>query len=157
MPPTPPTTIPEFLARELDLLVARLRDFSPARYAAPATPFASRAGALWHLAEYLVAAAGVDRRLPVLPDMAVADVVAVTGHDLCVALAFAPEPAQRLATAGALAEVLLHRYGIDGAMPGRRASAAALAVLEPAALDPRGVAGPGQLLRVARLRCSAYR
>lgn len=145
VPVSPPTTTPELLGRELDLLVARLRDFSPARYGAPAPPFASRAGAMWHLARYLVSATGVERPLPVLPDMALADVVAVVGHDLCLS-----EP-DEAAAAAALAEVLLHRYEIDGSVPGRRAFRAVLD-----ALDPTGSESPRQLLRVARLRCPAY-
>ncbi len=142
MPPVPA----EVLDRELTLLVARLRDFSPTRYAAPAPPFPSRAAALWHLAGFLVRAAWVDRQLPRLPDMALADVVAITGHDLC-----AMELTERDA-AEALAEVLLHRYEVDSSLPGRRAAEAALRVLEPG-VEP----SPRRVLVAARARCSAYR
>ena len=145
MPLTSPPELPELLAHELNLLVTRLRDFSPARYAAPAPPFASRAAALRHLAGYLVVAAGIDRQLPALPDMALADVIAVTGHDLCAAA-----PTEAVAAA-ALAEVLLHRYEVDGSLPGRRAAASVLRVLEPSVTP-----SPSRLLRVARLSCPAY-
>jgi hypothetical protein len=137
--------MPDLLGWELSLLVARLRDFSPTRYAAPATPFPSRAAALWHLAGYFVAAAGIERPLPVLPAMTLADVLAVVGHDLCTS-----RPAEPLAAA-ALAEVLLHRYEVDGSLPGARAAAAVLEVLAPTV-----AASPRQLLRAARLRCPAY-
>lgn len=140
-----PTTPRELLARELDLLVARLRDFSPTRYAAPAPPFPTRAGAMWHLAGFLVSAAGVDQPLPALPDMALGDVIAVVGHELCIAAPGEP------AAAAALAEVLLHRYEIDSSLPGQRAAQGVLRVLEPTGAD-----SPRQLLRVARLRCPAY-
>lgn len=140
-----PTTMPDLLSHELGLIVGRLRGFSPTRYAAPAPPFPSRAAAMWHLAQYLVDATGVEARLPVLPDLALADVVAVTGHDLCSA------ELSDAGAAAALAEVLLHRYEIDGSLPGRRASALVLGVLGP---DVPATAN--QLLVLARLRCPAY-
>lgn len=134
------------LEREIDLLVARLRHFTPARYAAPAPPFGTRADAAWHLAGQLVAAAGVDRPLPPLPVMALADVIAVTGNELLLS---APEPP---IVAAVLAEVLLHRYELDGSLPGPRAAAAVLPLLDPAVPADRE-----QLLPAARRRCPAYR
>lgn len=143
--PATPLVLAELLDHELTLLVTRLRDFSPTRYAAPTPPFPSRAAALRHLTVYLVRAAGVDRQLPTLSDMALADIVAVTGHDLC---------ATELTEAGAaaaLAEVLLHRYDVDASLPGRPAAEAVLRVLDPAA-EP----SPRQVLVAARARCSVY-
>lgn len=139
-------TLPELLDHELTLLVARLRDFSPTRYAAPAPPFPTRAAAMWHLAGQLVRAAGQNRSLPALPDMALADVLAVTGHELC-----ATALTERSAAA-ALAEVLLHRYEVDSSLPGGRTAAAVLGELAP---DVEST--PRRLLPVARAHCPAYR
>lgn len=135
----------ELLEREIHLLVARLRHFTAARYAAPAPPFGTRADAIRHLAGQLVAAAGVPYPLPALPDMALADVIAVTGGDL-----LATRPSERTAAA-ALAEVLLHRYELDGSLPGPRAAAAILPLL-----DPTVPADREHLLPVARRSCPAY-
>jgi hypothetical protein len=135
----------EVLERELDLLVRRLRGFTPARYGAAAPPFPTRADAAWHLAQRLVELAGTPERIPELPVAALPDVLTVVGRDL---LETDPDPAT---TARALAEVLLHRYDVDGAPPGPHASAQALRVL-----DPDAAPVPQALLVAARRRCPAY-
>lgn len=151
------------LERETGLLVARLRVFTPARYAATAAPFPSRADAARHLAGRLATAglqveAAADPsdppELPELPDLALADQIAVTGHDLVAALRATPPDRPvtgRTAAAVAadlLAEVLLHRHDVDGAAPGRRVAAAVLSVLAPGTT-------PDRFLAVARSRCPA--
>lgn len=141
----------ELLTREIDLLVGRLRDFTPARYAAAALPFADRAGVARHLAQQLVTFSGSDRQLPVLPPLACADLVAVTGADLAAA-----RPAGEV-VAAALAEVLLHRFDLDGSPPGRAAALAVLAVLDPSPPATGATAAPPErLLALARRRCPAW-
>lgn len=168
------------LERELELVVRRLRGFTPVRYAAPAAPFPTRADAAYHLAEVLAdaepavlsvlavlavlaavgAAAGPTRRpaLPRLGDMALADQVAVLGHDLVRALRATragpgrPASEQAHVVALLLAEVLLHRHDLDGAAP---AADAARLVLD--VLDPSVPGTPARLLVVAAARCPAYR
>lgn len=128
----------DLLAREIDLLVGRLRGFTPARYAATAPPFPARADVVRHLAQRLVDLAGIGRSLPDLPATALADVVAVTGQDL-VRSDPSPDVIRE-----ALGEVVLHRYDVDGARPGPRTAATA------------GTADPEALLADARRRCPAY-
>ncbi len=151
MPLSLPTPMGELLRQELDLLVARLRNFTPTRYAAAAQPWGTRADVLWHLANRLVVAAGVNHELPPLPDMALADVLAVTGHDLCRV-----GPDEPLAAA-ALAEILLHRYEVDAQLPGPRVASAVLSVLVGPASAPTPEGGePVRLLRAARVRCPRH-
>ena len=168
-----PEPLLDVFAREARLVVSRLREFSVARYAVAAPPFASKAAAAHHLAERLaLAAQGIEertattppqwRQLPRLADPVLADQVAVTGHDLALAAAAAeaadpawvPDRARMpvaAVVAGALAEVLLHRYDLDGLLPGPRGAAAALAELAPGTPP-----SPQRLLVVARARCPAY-
>jgi len=134
----------------------------PGRWTGPAGPFASRAAAAHHLAEQLATAAwqlepAADRALPappplpLLPDEpAVVDQLAVTADDLGRALDGAGSGRSDAAVAvGALAEVVLHRYDLDGSLPGRRA-ARALRLLD----EGMAVAEPDRLLELARARCS---
>lgn len=167
----PVSELRRLLDRETALVVRRLRGFTAARYAAAAPPFASRAAVARHLAEALtVAGQGVEsaaapepprwRRLPDLPVLALADMVAVTGQDLVRALeppppaVWTPEGRRTAAEVAAslLAEVLLHRRDLDGSPPGAEAAAAVLAVLEPARPGT-----PRELLAAAAARCAAYR
>jgi hypothetical protein len=85
------------LEADLRRVTDRLGGLSASRLAAPAPPYASRVQAARHLAGALaVAAQGVEQRalerepawrpLPVLADFAVADQVAVVGHDLAEAV-----------------------------------------------------------------------
>ena len=91
----------------------RLRLFTPARWAAAAEPWGSRADLVRHLAQALADEAaqreGDQRRsLPVLsPDLLVADQLAVTGDDL-VRVVGGP---------GAVEHVLLHRWELLGEPP----------------------------------------
>lgn len=96
---TPPADEP--LRRELERIVDRLRTIAVDRLTAPAPPFPSRAeGArvtatvLAGLTARLEDPAGTDprrRTLPALADRASADLVAVTGEDLLLALGAAGE------------------------------------------------------------------
>ncbi|MGB8649981.1 MAG: hypothetical protein WCD35_04895 [Mycobacteriales bacterium] len=76
------------LAKEVDALVQRLRLWTPARWAAAADPWGTRADLCRHLAQWLADRAAAregepQRFLPVLqPDLLVADQLAVTGDDL---------------------------------------------------------------------------
>jgi hypothetical protein len=109
-PPTAPTGLPELIAMRAELAAdvrrvsERLRSLSATRLAAPPAPSpggrpdhpsraaAGRAAAQQRAdaaAALEAAAAGTQperRALPVLPDLAVGDQVAVTGHDLLAAL-----------------------------------------------------------------------
>ena len=91
----------------------RLRLFTPARWAATAQPWGSRADLVRHLAQALAdeAAQGegdLSRTLPVLsPDLLVADQLAVTGDDLVRAGG----------GAGVVEHVLLHRWELLGEPP----------------------------------------
>ncbi len=84
MPPDPR----QLLAKEVGALVQRLRLWTPARWAAAAGPWGTRADVGRHLAQWLADTAaeleGRPRRpLPLLrPDLLVADQLAVTGDDL---------------------------------------------------------------------------
>ena len=74
----------ELLAREARSLVDRLRLWTPARWAAEALPFGTRADLVHHLAQALVMqAAETDLPLPRLDsDLALPDQLAVTADDL---------------------------------------------------------------------------
>ena len=101
------------LRRESRSLVQRLRLWTPARYAAAAPPYGTRADLVRHLAQSLAdLAAGLEggprRALPRLDDLAVADQLAVTADDVVRA---GPSPA--LARA-ATAHLLVHRRELLG-------------------------------------------
>lgn len=108
----------EQLAGEVERLVGRLRALSPSRLGQPGDPrreHPTRADAGRCLAQVLAdAALAVEGRaarpLPQIPDHAVADQVAVTGHDLVAALRRTPVPAL---AAEALAAVVRYRHAID--------------------------------------------
>ena len=109
----------DLLRRESRSLVQRLRLWTPARLAAAAPPFGSRADLVRHLAQALAdAAARAEgqplRTLPRLDDLAVADQLAVTADDLVRAVP--PEEVARAATA----HLLVHRQDLlgDGVPPG---------------------------------------
>lgn len=92
------------LAREATSLVARLRLFTPARWAAEALPHGTRGDLVHHLSGALVAATGeTDRALPRLDDLVLADQLAVTADDLVRS-----EPDERVAL-DQTAHLLLHR------------------------------------------------
>lgn len=109
MLPEDPTQDPvALLRRESRSLVQRLRLWTPARFAAAAEPFGTRADLLHHLAQDLAdAAAAVEgrprRTLPRLDDLALPDQLAVTADDLVRAA-----PAANVAR-GATAHLLAHR------------------------------------------------
>lgn len=163
-------TLTTILERESLLLVGRLRLFTPARYAAAALPLPSRGDLARHLAQALASggqgleAAGrrelpVWRDLPRLPDLAVADQIAVTASDAVRAARQLPArervetprgPVEaRTLVALLCSEVLLHRADLDGAGPGRAVAAAVLAVLAPGEPVARWAAE-------ARGRCPLY-
>lgn len=102
----------ELLAKELRSLVQRLRLWTPARWAAAADPWGTRADLGRHLAQWLADRAAVlegqpVRQLPVLaPDLLVADQLAVTGDDLVRA-----QPSEALCEQ-AVAHLLAHRYDL---------------------------------------------
>ena len=74
----------ELLAREARSLVDRLRVWTPARWAAEAPPYGTRADLVHHLAQWLADRAGeAPVRLPRLDsDLALPDQLAVTADDL---------------------------------------------------------------------------
>jgi len=100
------------LAKEVASLVRRLRLWTPARWAAAADPWGTRADLGRHLAQWLADRAAEAeheprRVLPVLtPDLLVADQLAVTGDDLVRA-----EPGPDV-LADAVAHVLAHRFDL---------------------------------------------
>jgi hypothetical protein len=102
----------DLLGKEVRSLVQRLRLWTPARWAAAADPWGTRADLGRHLAQWLADRAadaeGLPRRtLPVLhPDLLVADQLAVTGDDLVRAA-----PAGQVA-ADAVAHLLAHRLDL---------------------------------------------
>jgi hypothetical protein len=102
------------LRRESRSLVQRLRLWTPARYAAAAPPFGTRAELVHHLAQALADAAadlegGPRRPLPRLDtDLALADQLAVTSDDL---LRAGPGPDS---AAAATCHLLLHRHDLLG-------------------------------------------
>ena len=103
-------TGPDLLAREAASLVARLRLWTPARWAAEAVPYGSRADLAHHLAAWLVAAAGeAPVPLPRLDaDLALPDQLAVAADDL---VRTRPSAA---VLRDALAHLLLHRAELLG-------------------------------------------
>lgn len=96
----------DLLRRESRSLVQRLRLWTPARWAATAPPYGTRADLVRHLAQALAdAAARLEgeplRDLPRLDDLGVADQLAVTSDDLLRAAP--PDELARAATAHLLA------------------------------------------------------
>ena len=100
------------LAKEVSSLVRRLRLWTPARWAAAADPWGTRADLGRHLAQWLADRAAEaegqpQRTLPGLhPDLLVADQLAVAGDDLVRA-----EPAPDV-VADAVAHLLAHRFDL---------------------------------------------
>lgn len=117
------------LAREAASLVARLRLFTPARWAAEALPYGTRGDLVHHLAQWLADRTGeAPVRLPRLDsDLALPDQLAVTADDLVRS-----GPPDSLA-ADAAAHLLLHRTELlDESVPA--GLVAALGEPEPVAL-----------------------
>lgn len=106
--------MPDLLRKEVDSLVARLRLWTPARWAAACEPWGSRADLGRHLAQSWADVAAdregqPRRRLPVLsPDLLVADQLAVTGDDLV-----RTDPEEAL-VADLVAHLLAHRLDLLG-------------------------------------------
>ncbi len=104
----------DLLRRESRSLVQRLRLWTPARYAAAAPPWGTRADLVHHLAQACAdAAADLEhqprRAVPRLDsDLALADQLAVTSDDLVRA-----RPDDELARA-ATAHLLVHRHDLLG-------------------------------------------
>lgn len=102
----------DLLAKELAVLVQRLRLWTPARWSAACAPWGTRADAVRHLAQWCAdraaeAEGGPRRVLPVLsPDLLVADQLAVTGDDL-VRTAPGPQLCDE-----AVAHLLAHRVDL---------------------------------------------
>lgn len=101
------------LRRESRSLVQRLRLWTPARWAAAAEPYGTRADLVRHLAQALAdATARLEgqplRDLPRLDDLGVADQLAVVSDDLVRA-----RPAEDL-TRAVTAHLLLHRRDLLG-------------------------------------------
>ncbi len=101
---------PDLLAREAASLVARLRLWTPARWAAEAVPYGTRADLAHHLASWLVELAGeAPVPLPRLDsDLALPDQLAVAADDLVRSR----PPAAVLRDA--VAHLLLHRAELLG-------------------------------------------
>ena len=124
MPDDDPTAL---LRRESRSLVQRLRLWTPARWAAAAPPYGTRADLAHHLAQRLAdlaadAEGGVRRPLPRLDgDLALPDQLAVTSDDLVRA-----GPPSEVAVA-ATAHLLAHRKDLlDEDVPAGLAAALAL-------------------------------
>lgn len=141
------------LGRELESLIHRLGGFSPTRWNSTAAAGGTRAEVIWRLAQQLAAAGAragtgapaTGRRaltarsksdpLLVRPgDHALADVVAVLGHDLLRA------PALGEVAPAVLAAVLAARTAVDGTPPPGDAAAAA----SPVPSVPRAATGPSR-------------
>jgi hypothetical protein len=111
------TEAQQLLAKEVASLVQRLRLWTPARWAAAADPWGTRADLGRHLAQWLAdrtaeLEGGPLRPLPVLhPDLLVADQLAVSGDDLVRAA-----PGDPLCQ-DAVAHLLAHRFDLLGEEP----------------------------------------
>ncbi len=105
------------LAKELGVLVQRLRLWTPARWAVACDPWGTRADVAHHLAQWCADRAaeleGEPRReLPRLrPDLLLADQLAVTGNDLVRA-----GPGSELADQ-AVVHLLAHRHDLLDEQP----------------------------------------
>lgn len=112
-----PSDASQLLAKEVASLVQRLRLWTPARWAATADPWGTRADLGRHLAQWLADRAAAlegrpERPLPQLhPDLLVADQLAVTGDDLVRA-----GPPAALCQ-DAVAHLLAHRLDLLGEEP----------------------------------------
>jgi hypothetical protein len=73
------------LDREVSVLAERLRQWTARRWRAAAPPYETRAEAGFHLAQRFAALAESPAALPWVADYAIADQIAVTGHDLAAA------------------------------------------------------------------------
>lgn len=122
------------LSREAASLVARLRLFTPARWEAACPPWGSRADAVHHLAQSLVAMSGEARvALPRLASpLVLPDQLAVAADDLV-----RTSPAVSMA-ADAVAHLLVHRVDLLGEPP-PTGLVAALGEADEAALLTRGL------------------
>lgn len=102
----------QLLAKELSVLVQRLRLWTPARWAAACEPWGTRADLVRHLSQWCADRAAERegdpaRLLPVLsPDLLAADQLAVTGDDLLRSV-----PGPELLEA-AVAHLLAHRFDL---------------------------------------------
>lgn len=150
----------EVLRRESASLVARLRLWTPARWAAAAPDDAARPGTradlAFHLAASFARAAGAPVRLPRLDsDLALPDQLAVTADDL------ARQDAGPVGVVDAVTHLLLHRGHLLGeqAPDGLIAELAALDQLDGGRPDDRAPdssrPGGAALLRRARRVCGA--
>lgn len=156
------------IRRESCSLVARVRDWTTARWASGTSTGTSRGDVGHHLATRLaVAAQGLEQHAEAAPplwrvlprldtDLVVPDQIAVTAADLLAALTTAEDSwsptGQRVSkielAAGCLAELQLHRYDLDGSPPLQDAVDAVMRLL-----DPSGTHTPARLVLVARERC----
>ncbi len=117
------------LRRELRGLRARLREAPPQWFTAAAPPFATREDVAFHVVQEIAresfASAHPGRRTPVvprLPALSLADQFEVVTDELLCAL-----PDDSAVAGPLLAEILLHRWQLDGSAPGPLSSAAAAA------------------------------
>ncbi|MCU1678175.1 MAG: hypothetical protein JWM93_2933 [Frankiales bacterium] len=115
------------LERELRGLRSRLREATPTWFSVAAPPFASRAEGAFHVVRRIALAAFSaefrDRdmpELPRLPVLSLPDQLDVVADDLLTAAPIDGDVAGRL-----LAELLLHRWHIDGSLPGPSSTALA--------------------------------
>ncbi|MCW2599537.1 MAG: hypothetical protein JWM02_1366 [Frankiales bacterium] len=112
-----PSDTQQLLAKEVGAFVQRLRLWTPARWAAAADPWGTRADLGRHLAQrWADTAADLEGRprrpLPVLqPDLLVADQLAVTGDDLVRC-----SPADEVCR-DAVDHLLAHRHDLLGDVP----------------------------------------
>ena len=132
------SSVAEALDRELRGFSIRLRDAPLRWFAAAATPFGTREDAAFHLVRRIARAAFDEEfdglAMPVLPRLtalSLADQLDVVRHDL-----FALADLSDAVAGPLLAEVLLHRWHVDGSAPGPSASA-----LAASATGEDGVAG----------------
>lgn len=98
---------------ELRLLVESVRRREPAWWSATGRTGHNRGAIARHLAQVLVDAAGIARKLPDVEDRSLADVLTVVGRDLA-------NTDIDVAWIDVLAEVLVHRDDMDGQGIGRR-------------------------------------
>jgi hypothetical protein len=129
----------ELAGQELDRLCSRLRSIGSGRLASAAEPpFGTRASAIRHLVRELVAVA--DDTLPYgypapVEDLMLGDQLAVVGAEALAALGRRGDDPVFV-----LGELVLHRYDLDGTLPGGDVAAAL---------------GDGALVADLRARCPA--
>jgi hypothetical protein len=113
----------DLAAQELDRLASRLRSIGPGRLASSAgPPFGTRADAIRHLVRELVLVS--DETLPHgyparVDDVLLGDQLAVVATDALAALRSRGEDGSFV-----LGEIVLHRYDLDGSLPGGEVAAA---------------------------------